>query len=157
MIIKPLTVIGINTAKNITIIICSAIFNLLLSSLKELIKFLKEKNIKIAIASSSSFEKIHTRFKQANLDINEFDYVIGGDMVTSPKPDPQIYLKSCEVLNVKPENAIALEDSDSGIKSAVSAGMKAILIPDIKSPSEETLEIAYKKFDNLLEVIELLN
>ena len=125
--------------------------------LKELIKFLKEKNIKIAIASSSSFEKIHTRFKQANLDINEFDYVIGGDMVTSPKPDPQIYLKSCEVLNVKPENAIALEDSDSGIKSAVSAGMKAILIPDIKSPSEETLKIAYKKLDNLLEVIELLN
>ena len=125
--------------------------------LKELIKFLKEKNIKIAIASSSSFEKIHTRFKQANLDINEFDYVIGGDMVTSPKPDPQIYLKSCKVLNVKPENAIALEDSDSGIKSAVSAGMKAILIPDIKSPSEETLKIAYKKFDNLLEVIELLN
>lgn len=125
--------------------------------LKELIKFLKEKNIKIAIASSSSFEKIHTRFKQANLDINEFDYVIGGDMVTISKPDPQIYLKSCEVLNVKPENAIALEDSDSGIKSAVSAGMKAILIPDIKSPSEETLKIAYKKLDNLLEVIELLN
>lgn len=125
--------------------------------LKELIKFLKEKNIKIAIASSSSFEKIHTRFKQANLDINEFDYVIGGDMVTSPKPDPQIYLKSCEVLNVKPENAIALEDSDSGIKSAVSAGMKAILIPDIKKPSEETLKIAYKKFDNLLDVIELLS
>ena len=78
-------------------------------------------------------------------------------MVTSPKPDPQIYLKSCEVLKVKPENAIALEDSDSGIKSAVSAGMKAILIPDIKKPSEETLEIAYKKFDNLLDVIELLS
>lgn len=125
--------------------------------LTELISFLKSKNIKIAIASSSSFEKIHTRFRQANLDINEFDYIIGGDMVTAPKPNPQIYLKSCEVLNVNPKNAIALEDSDSGIKSAVSAGMKAILIPDIKEPSEEILKIAYKKLDNLLQVIELLN
>ena len=58
--------------------------------------------------------------------------------------------------NVNPKNAIALEDSDSGIKSAASAGMKAILIPDIKEPSEEILKIAYKKLDNLLEVIELL-
>ena len=123
--------------------------------LKELISFLKSKNIKIAIASSSSFEKIHTRFGEANLDIKVFDYIIGGDMVTIPKPDPQIYLKSCEILNVKPENAIALEDSDSGIKAAASAGMKAILIPDIKEPSEETVRLAYKKLDNLLEVIDL--
>ncbi len=116
---------------------------------------MKSKNIKIAIASSSSFEKIHTRFGEANLDIKVFDYIIGGDMVTIPKPDPQIYLKSCEILNVKPENAIALEDSDSGIKAAASAGMKAILIPDIKEPSEETVRLAYKKLDNLLEVIDL--
>ena len=125
--------------------------------LKELIAFLKSKNIKIAVASSSKFEKIQTRFKEANIDINDFDYIIGGDMVTSPKPDPQIYLKSCEVLNVNPKNAIALEDSDSGIRSAASAGMKAILIPDIKKPSEEILKLAYKKLDNLLEVIELLS
>lgn len=125
--------------------------------LKELIAFLKSKNIKIAVASSSKFEKIHTRFKEASIDINDFDYIIGGDMVTAPKPDPQIYLKSCEVLNVNPQNAIALEDSDSGILSAASAGMKAILIPDIKKPSEEILKLAYRKLDNLLEVIELLS
>lgn len=125
--------------------------------LKELIAFLKSKNIKIAVASSSKFEKIQTRFKEANIDINDFDYIIGGDMVTAPKPDPQIYLKSCEVLNVNPKNAIALEDSDSGIRSAASAGMKAILIPDIKKPSEEILKLAYKKLDSLLEVIELLS
>ena len=33
--------------------------------------------------------------------------------------------------------------------------MKAILIPDIKEPSEETVRLAYKKLDNLLEVIDL--
>jgi len=125
--------------------------------LRELITFLKTKNIKIAVASSSSMDKINARFEQANVDINDFDYIIGGDMIDTPKPDPQIYLKSCEVLNVSPENAIALEDSDYGIQSAVNAGMNAILIPDLKEPSDETIKIAYKKLDNLLQVIDLLN
>lgn len=124
--------------------------------LVELITFLKENNIKIAIASSTRLEKIHKRFEQANLDINLFDSVIGGDMVTDPKPNPQIYLKSCEVLNVAPENAIALEDSDYGILSASSAGMKAILVPDIKQNSDEVINLAYTKVDNLLEVIDLI-
>ncbi len=123
--------------------------------LNELLTFLKSKNIKIAIASSSRFEKIHQRFAQAHLDISIFDYVIGGDMITEPKPSPQIYLKSCEMLGIKPQKAIALEDSDLGIKSAVNAGMKAILIPDLKTPSEETLKIIYKKFADLAQVIDL--
>ncbi len=76
-------------------------------------------------------------------------------MITEPKPSPQIYLKSCEMLGVKPQAAIALEDSDLGIKSAVNAGMKAILIPDLKTPSEETLKIIYKKFADLAQVIDL--
>ena len=124
--------------------------------LKELISFLKENNIKIAIASSTKLEKIQKRFEQANIDIDLFDSVIGGDMVTMPKPNPQIYLKSCEVLNVNPANAIALEDSDYGIMSAASAGMKAVLVPDIKQNSEEVINLAYKKVDNLLDVINLL-
>ena len=52
--------------------------------LKELISFLKDNNIKIAIASSSKNEKIQKRFIEDNLDINDFDCVIGGDMVTNP-------------------------------------------------------------------------
>ena len=60
------------------------------------------------------------------------------------------------MLGINPENSIALEDYDSGIKAAVDAGMKAILIPDIKELSEETVAIAYKKLDSLLDVINLL-
>lgn len=125
--------------------------------LNELITFLKSQNIKIAVASSSSIEQIRKRFEQAKIDINCFDNIIDGDMVTKPKPDPEIYIKSCEVLGVNPANAIALEDSDSGIKAAYRAGMKAILIPDIKKPSSESLNLAYKKFDSLLDVIYFIN
>jgi beta-phosphoglucomutase-like phosphatase (HAD superfamily) len=84
-----------------------------------------------------------------------FDSIIGGELVNEPKPHPQIYLKSCEALNVKPEEAIALEDSEYGIIAASKAGMKVILIPDVKMPSLETQKLVYRKFDNLLEVISL--
>lgn len=120
--------------------------------LLELLSFLKDKNIKMAVASSSSFEGINKRFREANLDINIFEYVIGGDMVVESKPNPQIYLKSCEILGVNPNNAIALEDSEYGIMSAYNAGMKAILIPDVKKPTSEVLKIAYKVFDDLSQV-----
>lgn len=123
----------------------------------ELLDFLKLHNIKMAVASSSSYETISKRFKEANLSIEYFECIIGGDMVKEPKPSPQIYLKSCEVLGIKPENAIALEDSDYGIMSAHNAGMKAILIPDIKNPAKEILEITYKKLEDLLQVINLFD
>ncbi len=43
------------------------------------------------------------------------------DMVEHSKPLPDIYLKACELLGVKPENAIAIEDSLNGIRSAAAA------------------------------------
>lgn len=125
--------------------------------LKELLDFLKSKNIKMAVASSSSIEKIKQRFNEAGISLDYFDSIIGGDMVTISKPNPQIYLKSCEVLGVNPANAIALEDSDYGIMSAYNAGMIAILIPDIKPPSMEVINMAYKKLDDLSQVIDLFN
>lgn len=122
----------------------------------ELLEFLKSKNIKIALASSSKMDKIKQRFNEANLSMDYFKYIIGGDMVTNPKPDPMIYIKSCEVLGVKPENAIALEDSEYGIVSAYKAGMKPILIPDIKCPSDEIVKLTYKRLNDLSEVIDIL-
>ena len=123
--------------------------------LKELLSFLKSKNIKIAIASSSEIDYVKEKLKEANIDENIFDSIIGGDMVKIPKPDPYIYAKSCEILNVLPEYTLALEDSDYGIESAYKAGLKPILVPDIKEPKKETYNMAYKKCNNLLEVIDL--
>ncbi len=121
----------------------------------ELLDFLKTQDVKLAVASSSAMNRIAERFKQANLSTDYFDYIIGGDKVTNPKPDPQIYLIACEELGVKPEEAIALEDSDNGIRSAYRAGVKPILIPDLKEPSEDVKKMAYRRYNNLDQVIEL--
>ncbi len=123
--------------------------------LMELLEFLKTQDVKLAVASSSAMNRIEERFSQAKLSTDYFDFIIGGDKVERPKPDPQIYQIACEVLGVKPDEAIALEDSDNGIRSALHAGVRPILIPDLKEPSDEVKEMAYRKYDSLDQVIEL--
>lgn len=123
--------------------------------LVELLEFLKSKKIKLAVASSSSTDKIKQRFKEANVSLDYFDYIIGGEKVVSPKPNPEIYLNACEVLGVEPRNALALEDSEFGILSAFRAGMRVVWVPDIKMPSKEVQKVVHKKVNSLDELISL--
>ena len=122
----------------------------------ELLNYLKEHNIKMAVASSTAMDGIKSRLAQAGIDVSQFTSIISGDMVDKPKPDPEVYLKSCEVLGVKPENTIALEDSDYGIKAAHLARTCAVLIPDLKDVTDEMRNDAYVVLKDLTEVIELI-
>lgn len=123
--------------------------------LNELLTYLKTNNIKRAVATSTSRERALKLLTLANV-VNEFDYVICGDEVTKSKPDPEIFLKVAEKLNVSPKNCIVLEDSRFGIYAAKNAGMYPIMVPDLLIPDEELLEIIHSKVNNLEEVIEIL-
>ncbi len=52
------------------------------------------------------------------------------------KPDPKLFLLAAEFLGVAPEHCAAVEDSLSGLKAAVSAGMQAFSLVDLASLSE---------------------
>ena len=54
------------------------------------------------------------------------------------------------------EFAIALEDAPSGIRSAAAAGMRPVMIPDLVEPDEAVLELVWRRFDTLYDVIDLL-
>jgi len=85
-------------------------------------------------------------------DANIFDYfsvVVCGDMVSKSKPEPEIYLKACELLHEKPENCFALEDSKNGLLAAYNAGCKAIMVPDLWQPDDEILDCLYGRFHDL--------
>ena len=97
--------------------------------LLELIEFLKQKNIMIAIASSSSRKLIDYYFEIENMK-NEFDFVTSGEDVKNGKPDPEIFLKTCQKANVAPENTLVLEDSVVGVHAALVGKMYAIQVPD---------------------------
>ena len=76
----------------------------------ELLQYLKEAGVKVALASSTRRAVVEQELTDAGI-IKYFDVVIGGDMVTRSKPEPDIFLKACEELGVLPEEAFAIEDS----------------------------------------------
>ena len=60
-----------------------------------------------------------------------FDLVVCSDEVAEPKPAPDLYLRACTVLGGNPADAIALEDSSTGVASARAAGVYVIGIPSL--------------------------
>ncbi len=121
----------------------------------ELIEYLKQNNIKMAVASGSSTETVKSNLKKLNV-LESFDVVLGGDMVENGKPAPDIFLKAASMLGANPRDCIVFEDSVNGIKSAVSAGMKCIAIPDVMPFDKQTESVLFAKLDDFLQAIDLL-
>ncbi|GFI17743.1 MAG: HAD family phosphatase [Lachnospiraceae bacterium] len=121
----------------------------------ELFGFLKENGWQIGLASSTREAVVRSEMESIGL-LDYFHVVVCGDMVPRSKPNPDIYLKACELLNVSPGCCYAVEDSPNGIRAASEAGMKSIMVPDLIEPDLELQKLFYKKFASLLEVLEFL-
>ena len=122
---------------------------------RELLVFLKENGYKTAVASSSARERSMKLLKEHNL-VQYFDDYVFGPEVPRSKPNPDIFLKAAEKVNIAPENCLVLEDSQAGIQAAFTAGMKVICIPDLKYPTEEYVQMATAVKESLFDVIEYL-
>lgn len=119
-----------------------------------LLNFLKEKGMKMGLASSSREVTIKSHLERTNLT-SYFSLCIGGDMVEHSKPKPDIYWKACEELRASPENSFAIEDSPNGVRSAFFAGLKTIMVPNMIQPTKEVEDMLYKKCSCLEEVQKL--
>lgn len=117
----------------------------------EILSFLRETNIKMAVASSSRHSDILHHLQHEGLS-QYFDYVVGGDQVKESKPNPEIFLKPCQALNVLPKNAIVIEDSYNGFLAARRAHIPVIIVPDLVEPTQDVLEEATGVFPSLHEV-----
>jgi beta-phosphoglucomutase family hydrolase len=91
----------------------------------ELLKKLKQKGIKLAIASSSHRKLIDYVLRR--LDIGQlFDFVVSAEDIAHSKPNPEIFLKSAWGLKVEPVECLVVEDAKLGIEAAKNAGMRVI-------------------------------
>lgn len=124
--------------------------------IKEILSFLKEHRIKTAVASSTREEVVRKELEEGGL-LPWFDKIVCGDMVSRSKPAPDIFLKACEVLDVSPSEAFAIEDSYNGIRAANGAGMRPIMVPDLAVPTEEMETLAECILPSLLEVKDYIN
>ena len=118
---------------------------------REILTFLKERNIPIGLATSTHRVRTQRRLELCGLT-DYFQAVTTGDEVAKGKPDPEIYLTTCEKLGLDPTRALAVEDSRNGILSARAAGMSVAMIPDMIPPSEELLAQVWNRFDSLTDL-----
>nr|AFD03356.1 HAD-superfamily hydrolase [uncultured bacterium W5-47b] len=88
----------------------------------KLLKTVMEKRFKTGLATMSNCEQVKKVLKIIKLE-DHFDCIITRDEVNNAKPDPEIYLKMLEKLKVDKKEAIIIEDSVSGIKAALAAGI----------------------------------
>lgn len=119
----------------------------------ELFGFLREKGIKIAVATATPRERTLKYLEKIQI-LSYIDAIVCGDMVTTGKPAPDIYLTAAKELDLPPQECAAFEDSPNGIKSAYSAGCHAVMIPDMTPPDEEIMPMLSGVYDNLEDAVE---
>ena len=119
--------------------------------LVELLHYLKDNNYKTIVATSSNCDRVDKILAQAKIT-EFFDDSICGDEVTKGKPNPEVFLKSCQKLSVNVDEAIVLEDSEAGIQASYDANIKVICIPDMKYPEKQYEEKTFKILKDLTEV-----
>jgi beta-phosphoglucomutase len=95
----------------------------ILPGIKDLILYLKSKNILVALGSAS--KNAIPLLKSLEL-FEHFDAIVDGNDVTHAKPDPEVFLLAAEKLRVTPENCVVVEDSLAGIQAANIAGMTSV-------------------------------
>jgi len=106
------------------------------------------KCLKLAIATGATQEFLDIVLDK--LGIRErFSVLQASDEIIRGKPDPEIYLKTCEKLTLKPAECIVLEDSGNGVRAGKSAGCYTIAVP---SEYTEGQDFGWADFvaDNLL-------
>ena len=95
----------------------------ILPGVMEFLETLKNADYKMAIGSSS--KNAGTILERIGLK-NYFDAVVDGTKISRSKPDPEVFLKGAQELNIPPEQCLVFEDAESGIEAAKNAGMKTI-------------------------------
>ncbi len=94
---------------------------------RALLMRLKSEGVLMALVTSA--DPVHAQNALKALDVpGAFKCVVDAEMVSRLKPSPEPYLKAAECLNVSPMDMLAIEDSGSGVESALAAGMRCVAV-----------------------------
>ena len=99
----------------------------LMPGARNLLARLKSDGVRVALVTSA--DPVHAQNALTALDVpGALQCIIDADMVSRLKPSPEPYLKAAEYLGVSPQDMLAIEDSGSGVASALSAGMTCVAV-----------------------------
>ncbi len=106
------------------------------SGFSELLRKLKGKGYKAGLASSASRRTIDNVLAALKLK-NAFSIIVSADDVDMNKPAPDVYIEAARRLNMSPDECVAIEDSETGVASAKSAGLKCIALRTEKTAGHD--------------------
>lgn len=121
-----------------------------------LMRHLKSKGVKLAVCSSSPKDNIDHVMEVCGYK-KYLDFEISGEQLSHSKPFPDIYLKASEVLDVKPDECIVIEDSRIGIEAGKNANMFVIAYKDEKFKQDQSkASIAFSSMKEISDYIDNL-
>ena len=123
--------------------------------LYRLLDYLDGVNIPYVVATSTGLENAEWRLQNIGV-LERLSGLVTGDMVKHGKPEPEIFQKAAELLGLRSEQCLVLEDSPHGILAAHKAGCYVVMIPDLKMPDAQTKKLLLAQFERLDHVIPLL-
>lgn len=107
---------------------------------RELLLAVREAGVPTALVTSTARRLAEVALK--TLGAENFDVLVCGDEVRRPKPDPEPYLTAAGLLKVAIAECVAIEDSPSGVASAVAAGARVLAVPsDVELPSHDGIVV----------------
>jgi HAD superfamily hydrolase (TIGR01509 family) len=119
--------------------------------LHELLDYLDANRIPKAVATSSGSQEAGKKLLAIGV-LHRFSVLATSDRVARGKPAPDLFLLAASELGIPPSHCTVLEDSEAGIRAAHAAGMRPVMVPDIKPASAAITGIAAKIFPTLREV-----
>jgi HAD superfamily hydrolase (TIGR01509 family) len=106
----------------------------------ELLQAVRSAGIPTALVTSTGRRLVDVALN--TLGRENFDVVVCGDEVAVPKPDPEPYRTAAELLGVKIEECVAIEDSPVGVASAVASGAAVLAVPaDLELPPTDGVHL----------------
>jgi sugar-phosphatase len=114
----------------------------------ETLVFLKSKQIKIGLATSSPNSLLEAVLDGLKID-QYFDVAHSAEFESFGKPHPAVYLEAAKKLNVNPGKCLVIEDSLNGVISGMAAKMKVVCIPEKTHVKESRLLVSDYMFDDM--------
>ena len=118
----------------------------------ELLRYATKNRFPCGVATSSHAHTADSKLTLSKLN-GYFSVVVTGDDVKESKPNPEPYLLAAERLGVNADECWALEDSENGVRAAVSAGCKVFQVPDLVEPSPDLRRLGHDVVNSLHDVL----
>lgn len=118
---------------------------------KETIAYFHKRGLKLGMATSNISRWVDILLEKRGLK-GYFSSIVTFDHVSNPKPDPEVYLRSAQNLGADVSQCLAIEDSVAGATAAISAGMRTVVVPDLKQPNSFVRANAFRIYKSLCDM-----